>query len=89
MLYLCQQHEGIVWGEVPLQEIHTMLLQGGHSILLGRVQSRHHRFWSNLHFVAAILKSSFHVPYLSHTSDTNHNFGQTSAILWHFFPEAN
>ncbi len=23
------------------------------------------------------------IPYLSHTSDTNPNFGQTGAILWH------
>ena len=30
-----------------------------------------------------------YVPYLSHTSDTNPNFGQTGAILWHFFPQAN
>lgn len=49
--HLCQQHEGVIAAEIPFQELDAMLLQRGHSVLLGRVQCRHHSLGSDLHLI--------------------------------------
>lgn len=49
--HLCEQHEGIVGPQVLLQELHTVGLERGHRVLLGRVQCGHHSLWPDLHFI--------------------------------------
>lgn len=48
---LCEQHEGIVRSQVLLQELHTVSLQGGDSVLLGCVQRSHHSLRPDLDFI--------------------------------------
>ena len=49
---LGEQHERVVWREVPLEEVYAVLLQGRYGVLLGRVQRGHHRLRSNLYLIA-------------------------------------
>ena len=48
---LGEKHECVVWTEISLQEVNTVLLQSWYCILLGCVQGGHHRLRSDADLV--------------------------------------
>lgn len=48
---LSEKHERVVGSQVLGEELHTVTLQSRDSVLLGRIQSRHHSLWTNVDLV--------------------------------------